>query len=90
MADTADEGVDAEREAAARRQVARATNLAIREFAGGGAAEVTVDFVCECGCLELVALTVEAYDAGGAWLPGHRAAAAGPRATGRVGRGGWA
>lgn len=37
----------------------------------------TYGFACECGCGEIIALIATEYDAGGAWLDGHKPAPAG-------------
>jgi hypothetical protein len=50
------------------------TNRIIREFAEGTAgADVRWQFVCECGCYELVDMTLAEFDAAAHVLaPGHR------------------
>jgi hypothetical protein len=66
----ADDAADAN----AHGHAARVTNLVIREFAGE-APESVWEFLCECGCLRPVKTRLRDFDAaGGAWLPGHRAA----------------
>jgi hypothetical protein len=39
-----------------------------------GEGEQAIAFFCECGCRDIIPLTVSRYEAiGGAWLPGHKA-----------------
>jgi hypothetical protein len=36
-----------------------------------GGLEHAYGFSCECGCGEIVSITPDDYEAGGAWLAGH-------------------
>jgi hypothetical protein len=57
-------------------QAARAANaqiLAIAEHRKRGEGEQAIAFFCECGCRDIIPMTVSRYEAiGGAWLPGHK------------------
>lgn len=57
-------------------QAARAANaqiLAIAERRERGEGEQAIAFFCECGCRDIIPMTVSRYEAnGGAWLPGHK------------------
>jgi hypothetical protein len=38
-----------------------------------GAGEQAIALFCECGCRDIIPITVGRYQAiGGAWLPGHK------------------
>ena len=53
---------------------AEEANTHIRELAeslAGGGEYTTFDFLCECGCLQFVPLTLADYRVHGAWLKGH-------------------
>gem|GEM_PF-4819309 len=61
--------------------VARDVNARILDIARtfGGGPSARFDFVCECGCFELVNMSVAQYRAiGEAKLPGHSAERSGP------------
>ena len=54
---------------------AKEANAGIREAAGSllnGDVEAPFDFLCECGCMGIVSLTLADYVAAGAWLDGHK------------------
>jgi hypothetical protein len=57
-------------------QAARAANAQICALAkrlDRGEGEQAIAFFCECGCRDIIPLTVSRYEAiGGAWLPGHK------------------
>ena len=57
-------------------EVARETNAVIHEMARKLDAlvpdEQPIGFLCECGCLAIVEVTLADYEAGGAWLQDHR------------------
>ena len=56
------------------RETIRAVNRTIREFADDPCIpdESEWEFFCECGCFQLVELTVAAFDeTGEVWAPGH-------------------
>jgi hypothetical protein len=57
-------------------QAARAANaqiLAIAEHRERGEGERAIAFFCECGCRDIIPMTVSRYESiGGAWLPGHK------------------
>jgi hypothetical protein len=57
-------------------QAARAANTQILAMAASrdrGEGEQAVAFFCECGCRDIIPMTVSRYEAtGGAWLPGHK------------------
>ena len=59
-------------------EAARAANTQILELAESldrGEGEQAVAFFCECGCRDVIPITVSRYRAiGGAWLPGHKPA----------------
>ena len=60
----------------------KAFNLQLREtaavLAGHAGGSHAYGFVCECGCEQVVKLTLGEYDReGGAWLEGHRASGTG-------------
>jgi hypothetical protein len=56
-----------------RAWVARETNSHIRRLAKSLRDERPVGFFCECGCMEIVLVTIVDYDEhGGAWLDGHK------------------
>lgn len=58
-------------------EAAHAVNLKIAHVARTGNDGWRFDFLCECGCLEKVQLTVDEYAAAGeARAPGHGHAAA--------------
>ena len=60
-------------EKADRAWVAREANANIRQLAKSLRDERPVGFFCECGCMEIVMVTIAEYDArGGAWLEGHK------------------
>ena len=56
-------------------QAARSANARILELAESldrGEGEQAVAFFCECGCGDVIPITVSRYKAiAGAWLPGH-------------------
>ena len=56
-------------------QAARAANaqiLATAESFDRGEGERAIAFFCECGCRDIIPITLSRYKAmGGAWLPGH-------------------
>jgi hypothetical protein len=56
-------------------ETARATNaqfLAMAENRDASEGEQAIAFFCECGCRDIIPMTVSRYEAiGGAWLPGH-------------------
>ncbi len=58
-------------------ELGRDVNVAIRDAVAslsGNRSDSLFVFTCECGCFELVRMTVAAFDAaGGAWLDGHGA-----------------
>jgi hypothetical protein len=55
-----------------RAWLARETNGHIRQLAKSLRDEHPVGFFCECGCMEIVLVTIAEYDAaGGALLGGH-------------------
>lgn len=52
---------------------ANAQILVLAERLDRGAGEQAIAFFCECGCRDIIPLTVSRYEAiGGAWLPGHK------------------
>jgi len=57
-------------------QAARAANaqfLTLAQRLDHGEGEQAIAFFCECGCRDIVPMTVSRYEAiGGAWLPGHK------------------
>jgi len=57
-------------------EAARAANAQILAMANGldrSEGEQAVAFFCECGCRDIIPMTVSRYEArGGAWLPGHK------------------
>jgi hypothetical protein len=61
----------------ARREVAQLVNAEIRKLAETevlalGQADEAYAFMCECGCLKMLELSLPMYDAEGAWLDSHR------------------
>lgn len=57
-------------------QAARAANaqiIALAESLDRGEGEQAIAFFCECGCGDIIPMTVSRYQAiDGAWLPGHK------------------
>jgi hypothetical protein len=57
-------------------QAARAANaeiLAMAENRSRGEGKQAIALFCECGCRDVIPLTISRYQAiGGAWLPGHK------------------
>jgi len=57
-------------------QAARGANaqiIALAENVDPGVGERSVAFFCECGCRDIIPMTISRYRAkGGAWLPGHQ------------------
>ena len=57
-------------------EVARETNAVIYEMAKKLDAlvpdEQPIGFLCECGCLAIVEVTLDDYEAAGAWLKEHQ------------------
>ncbi len=57
-------------------RVVRATNaqiLVMAESLDRGEGEQAIAFFCECGCLDIIPMTVTRYKTiDGAWLPGHK------------------
>jgi hypothetical protein len=53
--------------------LSREVNLRIHEISAGLAdPDVVIDYLCECGCMRQVPLTIAQFEAhGGAWNPGH-------------------
>lgn len=60
-----------------RKQVAREVNREIALLARSldTVKDGPLGFFCECGCWEIVAVTVEEYRLSGAWADGHAPAA---------------
>jgi hypothetical protein len=64
---------------AARRDLSGLVNGEIRKIAETdvlslGVAGEAYSFMCECGCMKMVDLSLAVYDADGAWLDGHKPA----------------
>jgi hypothetical protein len=59
-------------------RAARAANaqiIALAENLERGVGEQSVAFFCECGCRDIIPMTISRYRTkGGAWLPGHQPA----------------
>ena len=57
-------------------RIVRATNahiLAMAESLDRGEGEQAIAFFCECGCMDIIPMTVSRYKTiDGAWLPGHK------------------
>jgi hypothetical protein len=52
---------------------ANAQILALAKSLDRGEGEQAIAFFCECGCRDIIPLTISRYEAvGGAWLPGHK------------------
>jgi hypothetical protein len=54
-------------------EAANAQILALADSLDPGEGEQAVAFFCECGCRDIIPMTVTRYRASeGAWLPGHK------------------
>jgi hypothetical protein len=68
-----DAGNPQSRPNATQARAANAHILAMAESLDRGEGEQAIAFFCECGCRDIIPITVSRYKTvGGAWLPDHK------------------